>query len=237
LAAGLLAGAGYHIGDRPIRPTAANPRGFFESEEIEAVNEGILRTVVPARPRWFRRLFRGRPRKGQFWLARVPLDAPLRSGAGTDAAIRRLIERQPFCYKDPRFCYTLPLWLAHRPDAVQVVVFREPDRTAESILREADTAPYLRDYRFDREDALGLWELMYRHVLERHPEVRDRHFFHYEQLLTDAGMDRLERATGAPVDRSFADPKLARSPAAGPAEGRLAQLYRRLCILAGHDDA
>jgi hypothetical protein len=164
LAAGLLAGAGYHIGARPIRSTEANPKGFFESGEIEGVNERILRTVVPARPRWFRRLFRGRPRKGQFWLA-------------------------------------------HRPDAVQVVVFREPDRTADSILREAATAPYLRDFRFDREDALGLWELMYRRVLDRRPG-----------------------------DRSFPDPELARSRTAGPAEGRPAELYPRLCTLAGHDD-
>jgi hypothetical protein len=235
LAAGLLAGAGYHIGDRPIRPTAANPKGFFESEAIEEINERILSKIVPAKPRRLRRWFRRRPGKGQYWLARVPLDARLRGDPEVEARIGEQIHRGPFCFKDPRFCYTLPVWLRQRPDAVQVVVFREPGRTVHSILEEVRTARYLKDYRLDRDDAICLWQLTYRHVLEVHPAARERHFFHYDQLLTDAGLDRLERVTGAAVDRGFADRQLKRSPDPGVPDNRSADLYRRLCMLAGYD--
>lgn len=47
------------------------------------------------------------------------------------------------CYKDPRFSYTLPAWLPYLHDTRMICIFREPGLTAESIVTECRTMPYL----------------------------------------------------------------------------------------------
>jgi len=49
----------------------------------------------------------------------------------------------PLCYKDPRFSYTLPAWLPCLHDTRRICIFREPGLTAESIVTECRTMPYL----------------------------------------------------------------------------------------------
>ncbi|MDX1388819.1 MAG: hypothetical protein R3344_06490, partial [Acidobacteriota bacterium] len=74
MVAGTLAGAGYFMGEKLWDATPANPKGFFEDQEINAINEDLIAQVLPARPavlgRW---LYRDRPTRLQRWLARVPV--------------------------------------------------------------------------------------------------------------------------------------------------------------------
>jgi hypothetical protein len=240
MVAGMLAGAGYYMGAAPLaygtRP--ANPKGFFEDPEINSINEELLAPLVPRRPRGpARRLFRKRPGEGARWLARVPVATELVPPApALRSRIDEQVSHEPYCFKDPRFSYTLPYWRPLLRDPVFVCVFREPNRTAHSILTECRTEGYLRHVAYGYRDALETWTLMYRHVLERHlASGGEWLFLHSEQVLSGEATPFLERALEAAVDRGFPHSALMRSPAAGNVPPETGRLYRRLCDLAGYD--
>jgi hypothetical protein len=233
MVAGTLAGAGYFMGERLWKPTDANPKGFFEDEEINAINEDLLARVLPSRPRllgrWF---FHDRPKWNQRWLARVPLDVAIPSPPDLTDRIRAQTGHRPFCFKDPRFCYTLPVWRPFLGDAVYLCVFRRPADTAASILKECDSARYLRRLTMDFDIALEVWTLMYAHVL------RQRHegewlFVHYEQVLEGDGLQRIADFIGTRLDRDFPDRALRRSRSDRPVPAETSDLYDELCRIAG----
>ena len=178
LLAGTLAAAGYELGGTPYPARAANPKGFFETHAVNGVNEEILASALPRHPRF---------EAGQRWLAECSLDTQFSSTPDLDARIQRLTARTPFCFKDPRFSYTVPVWRPFLGDALNLCVFRDPALTARSIVKECRTEPYLRSLRLSAERARATWNAMYTQILERHRHIGDWRFVHYEQLLTRAG--------------------------------------------------
>lgn len=231
--AGTLAGAGYYIGQDYIPVRDSNPKGFFEGLEINDLNERILSRVEgmirPGRA--------GRSVPGENWLARVPLSAEVRGDAAIDAEIGALTGRAPFCFKDPRFCYTLPVWRPHLDlrTTVFLCIFRHPVATATSIARECRTQSYLKTVALTVDELLDLWRLMYRHILERHRRHGDWMFLHFDQMLDPALLPRLQAFTGARIDATFPDAALRRSSANSPADSESMAIYAELCRAAGHD--
>lgn len=239
MVAGTLAEAGYHMGENLHPPRDSNPKGFLEDAEVNDVNNELLGPLVPKRRwfmnRWFMRLPWVGPRRGRSerWLAHVAPGTPIPAPSpGTRERIARFTRRTPFCYKDPRFCYTLPVWRPFLHDTVFVCVFRHPAATAASIVKEVRR--HLHGLAVDVEEALEIQRLMYRHVLDVHRHDGRWLFLHYDQVLAGLGLDRLEAFTGASVDRSFPDPSLRRSEPTHPLPEASADLYRTLCDLAGY---
>jgi len=87
----------------------------------------------------------------------------------------------------------------------------------------------------DVERAVRTWVAMYRQVVERHRHQGDWLFVHYDQLLTDEGLTRLEDFVGGSVGREFPDQSLRRSQSREPVSPEAAALYDELCGLAGYD--
>jgi hypothetical protein len=222
--AGTLARAGWFVGESPYAPRASNPKGFFESAEINGINEYLLAEALP-------------PSEGtrdwQRWLARLPDDLECRASARVDERIRASVRRAPWCFKDPRLCYTLPVWRPHVGAAALVCVFRDPAVTARSIVKECRDEEYLHGLGMDAARALEVWNCMYRRVLDRHRREGDWLFLHYEQALTPAGLERVERFVGAPISRDFPDQALRRTRADDALPGDVAATYAELCELAG----
>jgi GT2 family glycosyltransferase len=239
MVAGSLARAGYFMGERLYPARDANPLGFFEDPEINGINEALLAPRVPA-SQGLRDL--------QRWLAVVDsrVEAPLAPELAR--RVRALVARAPFCFKDPRFAYTLPAWRPELADARLICVFRDPLVSAASIVKECATADYLRGVEMDVERALSIWCAQYRSILELHDADRGRGragdwlFLHYDQMF-DGGPAKLSSFLDAPVNADFAKPELARSkPAAATSHGsrRLLEQARRfhseLCELAGFEE-
>jgi hypothetical protein len=237
MAAGTLAKAGYFMGDRLYPPRHSNPKGFFEDPEINGINEELIARVIPKRPRilgkWF---FRDRPVYGQRWLARVPLDTKIEPSPKIIERIKRATEREPFCFKDPRFCYTLPVWRPYLKDTVFLCVFRHPAVTAKSIIKECNDMKYLQSLSINFAQALEVWTLMYRHILEFHMHEGDWLFVHYNQILEGEGLDHIERFTGAKVDRTFPEASLRRTECNIDVPPDTLKVYKELCALAEYDD-
>jgi hypothetical protein len=235
LAAGVVANAGYFMGDQLYPPDAGNPRGYFEDPQVNAINEDLLAEVLPPRPSGLlgSLFFRSRPSEGQRWLAQVPLDRTISCPASLEERIRALTGHRPFCLKDPRFAYTLPAWRPLLGDAAFVCLFREPAATAASMLAECRRQPILRTLSMTRGQALATWQSSYTHILDRHVAAGgDWLFLHYNQFFTGEALPRLERFLGVKADHSFVDPGLRRSQAAGPIPAGVASLYERLCAMA-----
>jgi hypothetical protein len=225
MVAGTLAQAGWFVGSRPYAPRSSNPKGFFESADVNGTNELLLSGVVPASEGL---------RAWQRWLAALPEGAECTSSPRAERWIRRLVAHEPWCFKDPRFAYTLPVWRPHLGDAGLVCIFRDPAVTARSILKECGQEDYLANVAIDFERSLAAWNALYRRILDRHAGKGDWLFLHYEQLLTDAGLAQLERFVGAPVSREFPEETLRRTQSDEPVPEAVARTYEELCERAGH---
>jgi hypothetical protein len=241
MVAGTLANAGYYMGDTMMAATEANPKGYFEAREVEAVNDKLIDSMLKpaAWERWLNRA----PQQPNFedghswaktrWLALVP---PHRKAHVRDKDLReieRLTSNSPYCFKDPRFSYTLPVWRPYLKNTVYICVFREPAVTAASILKEVEREEYLQGIKFTLEQALGMWTYSYRHILEKHRHQGDWLFLHYQQVLTPYGLDQIEAFTGAVVNRDFPDERLRRTSAEAQLPSVTARVYEQLCRLAG----
>lgn len=236
MTAGALAESGYFMGDQLWPAYPGNPKGIFEDREVNGVNEEVLAPLVPGRwPLVGRWVGRSRPGAGQRWLARVPLDARVAAGPDLAARMQALVARAPFCFKDPRFCYTLPAWRPVLDDAVYICVFRDPANSARSMMKEVATARYLRDLTLTYDQAVEVWRLMYAHVLTWHRHHGAWLFLHYDQIVSGPGLDALAAFTGATVDRTFPTPSLRHEHAADAVSAPVQDVYRALCEQAGYE--
>ena len=239
LAAGVLRNSGYFMGHRLNPANITNPKGQFEDYEINALNEALLAQVTPRRPDNFLGtiLYRTRPKDGQRWLARIPLDISFHVTADIEQRIKSFVQNEPFCFKDPRFSYTLPAWSPFLKNTVLICVFRHPASTVSSILKQKKTVPHLKDFSIRADRALEVWELMYSHILNNHlRKGGDWVFLHYNQFFENAAYDRLSRTLGAEVDRDFADSSLNRSVPTKKVSGKALSIYIRLCEMAEFSD-
>ncbi|MCP4594299.1 MAG: hypothetical protein GY842_26520 [bacterium] len=230
MVAGALSEAGYYMGDRLYPAREANPKGFFESPVINRINEDLLAQVLPYRPpllgRWF---FQDRLGRGTRWMGRITVGTELSCPPSIAARMRTQLARKPYCFKDPRYSYTLPAWRPHFEDTVFVCVFREPMVTVESMLKECATARYLRGLQMDVDIAVEVWSLMYEHILRVHRHEGEWLFLHYSQVLAGDGLEQLAAALDVEVNRSFPEERCRRSVARASPPAHTQRVYEELC--------
>src|SRR5579863_7984786 len=241
LTAGLLADAGYFMGDELYPGDEGNPKGYFEDREVNAINEGLLAQLIPGPRRSVadKLLRRPRPESRWFrWLAELEPHQVVPCPPKLADRIIRQTARGPFCFKDPRFCYTLGAWRSFAPKAAMICVFRHPGASARSIVAEAARDEFLvNGAAVDYSRATRIWRAMYTYALAlQRAGGGDWLFLNYAQLLSGAAFAAIERLLGVTLQRDFVDPSLSRSTADGAVPSALAPLYRQLCELAGFDD-
>lgn len=225
MVAGCLAAAGYFMGDNLYPPRGSNPKGFFEGPQINSINEALLAQVVPADQHL---------RYGQRWLVELPTDCQFSITPEIDQAIVHMVGRKPYCFKDPRFSYTLPLWANYVRNAIYICVFREPGITAESIVKECAEASYLSNVCMTYPRALNIWTAIYRSVLSFQKLSGELLFLHYSQVVNGEGLDKIAQRLEAPIDRTFPDAALRRSQSISPVPSETLSLYGELCRLSGY---
>jgi hypothetical protein len=236
MAAGVLAKSGYFMGDQLIPADEANPKGYFEDMEVNSINEEILASAIPVKPSGFlgKHFFHRRPVHYQRWLTPLPAGSALLPRDDIPARIQTLIARQPYCFKDPRFCYTLDVWRPYLAQVEYVCVFRDPLATIASLVKEARRDSTLRGvtFRFDKADALKVWCSMYEHVLRR-TDRENKHwlFINYDQFIDGSAFPRLASFLGARIDGGFIDPRYQRSGRSGSLPDNAAAIFATLCEL------
>lgn len=237
LAAGVLASAGYFMGERLYAADESNPKGYFEDEIINRINEKILMQILPEKLSGLGRLlFPSRLCNGQRWLGEVPLSATFEPNHNIIDEIKIIVSNEPFCFKDPRFSYTLSVWRQFLKNTTYICVFRNPADTALSILKICKREEYLKGLPINYEKAFNVWRLMYQHILFKHLiEKGDWVFFHYDQFIDGSALDKLRSILNLKIDYAFPDKGLKRSIGDRSIIPRdIALIYGQLCELAGY---
>jgi len=231
--------SGYHLGPELMGPKEGNPHGYFESREVEAINEDLLDECVPPRPagrgaRLRRFWHMRRPNRPRRWLLALRRLPKLKGSDATDARIEALAARQPFCFKDPRFVHTLPYWERRLPPLRRICVFRAPLETAASVRREMKAAGHEREVRLSDRRLVALWARNYRRALDQAAGGKPMLFVHYADLLDGGARPAVEAAAGGSLDWSGVEPGLRRSGGAGGRAPRAVRaLYRELLARSG----
>lgn len=198
---GCISGNYENLGDKPIfRNDESNPKGFFEDADVNFVNDRIIEENGISLP--IKSKKKGEHNKGG-WINTKYLKDPLISLENIKI-VNGLIEETPFCFKDPRFTYTYPIWKELiKEDFVLVAVFRHPSKTATSMLKE----PTPKDIGMNYEQALDVWYKFYEVLLSYNDVI----FLHYDQIMNKE-LEFVEKILRINIDYSFIDPTLNRSP-------------------------
>ena len=101
------------MGDQLYPGDEGNPKGYFEDREVNAINEGLLAQLIPGPRRSLVGKLMHRPQpqsRWSRWLAELEPDQVIACPTKLAGRIRLQTVRRPFCFKDPRFCYTLRAW-------------------------------------------------------------------------------------------------------------------------------
>jgi hypothetical protein len=222
---GTLAAGGYFFGDKLIPPRPANPKGFFESGVVNNVNERILQKAMP------------NLRYGHRWLGLLSIAGikNLHQDKLIKQDIKKLLAKTPFCYKDPRFCYTLPIWQPYLRNTKFICIFRHPTSTIHSIIKECNVAPYLRTMKINVKKAQNIWRLMYTHVVHLHCKHGEWLFVHYDQMFEHNMLTTIEGFLQTTVNKHFPEKQL-KKPLKNniKLEQETQDVYDTLCQLANY---
>jgi len=235
MVAGCFAKSGYNMGKELLPSDAGNVKGYFEDYSINKLNEDILRRSYPKK-----RDFMGEwilddenflP--GLRWLSSIPVNANFYTSEILKNKIK-LLCKSPFCYKDPRFAYTLPVWNEFLEDVIFICVFRHPSSTARSILEERKIDGEFNRLQMSYEIALDIWKSIYSHILNHSRNGRWL-FIHANQVLTTGGLKRIENFSGVKIDNSFPEKRLLKQAHERKLPTEIEQIYIKMCGLANYD--
>lgn len=145
--ASLLHQCGFDLGpqDDFLKPAANNPEGFWENRSFLRLNDALLKQHDGT---W------DRPPQWKEGWEHEPCLHPLRGKA--KKLLRRFEGCEPWGWKDPRNCLTLPFWRTLLPEMKVLICVRHPLAVAES-LRVRDGLSYT--------ESFNLWVTYNRSVL------------------------------------------------------------------------
>jgi len=222
---GSICGSGYNIGGTGHAGNLGNPKGYFETKEVNNINDTMLFSD-------HRSMFTQGSKHG--WLTRFPVDECPMELPDTAHRIRAILSTRPLCLKDPRFSYTLPIWRRYLPDAKHICMIRHPGEVVNSILRNCATAPYLSNIQIDKAICYDIWRHMYTHLL-RHANI-EWVFVHYYQLLDGSKFDDIDALLDIQSDRCFPTKSLRRSDRDDSVPRDVMDLYLRICEFARYKE-
>ncbi len=244
MVAGLFRHSGAYMGKEMLQATIANPLGYYEDKHLNLLNNAIMERMF----RW-PTLNRLRTRISPpahtdprcYWLA-----APrwLRSPELTVEQKDQMewySEQQPFCYKDPRFNVTLHLWEPILPENTRfLVIFREPDKTVDSILRDAHEQ-YQPPLAVNEKWGYIMWFRTYDRLLRKYGGHPHWMFIHYGQVQSLEAIPAMEAFVDGKLDSNNINPSISRSQLRTDQGMNIARkcddLYDLLCLRAECDVA
>ncbi|MFW6047127.1 MAG: hypothetical protein ACOCP4_05025 [Candidatus Woesearchaeota archaeon] len=244
MAAGLFAESGYFMGNNLYSANSGNPKGIFEDDEINSINEEILKPFAGTIPKGIKKGYKWR------WLSSIPKHKEIkikglkqfinkvRKKRTIKDRIKTITENKPFCFKDPRFSYTLNIWKPFLNNTIFICVFRHPSITAKSILKEVkQNVPKKGRVPLKEKEIIEIWKNFYEYVIKNQYEEKDKWLFiHYNQFFNKKMLDKIENFSGAEIDKDFPDEKLNKNKEPKEIPKEIDKIYRKLCDLAGYEN-
>jgi hypothetical protein len=240
MTAGLFRSSGAFMGKSMLAATPENPLGYYEDPAINRLNNLILHAML--RWPWILNKIRTRicraAHVNALWLA-APRSVPrLRLEETLIDRLKEYSNKTPFCYKDPRLSHTLPYWRPFLPHpTVFLVVFREPNKTVDSIFRadrKLNPAPNV-----SQGWAYTYWYRTYKRLLEQTGTDGKSMLVHYDAVVTGEAVPAIQNLVGYKLDPGELNPEASRAEARALPRSiiakRCAALYAELCARASRD--
>jgi hypothetical protein len=202
----------YYMGNDNYPPRPANPKGFFEGPYLNDTNNIILNAAAGICADW--------------WVMPLPIDAEISLPIQAEVRIKNLISKEPFCYKDPRFCYSLPAWRPFLNRTRFICTFRHPASSAKSLMIENER---------NAESSFEIQSSMYEHVLSKHIGDGDWMFVHYNQMFSRRVLRKVGRFLNAEVDTDFPDLRYQKPVPDLEVPKRSMEIYLELCELSNYE--
>lgn len=209
----LLHESGITMGHDLIEADESNAEGYFEERAVVDANDAVLNDVGLRE-----------------WFSTATRAQILEAAHARGEALRAIAGAATLGWKDPRFCWTLEVWLELLPDAPRIIVcLRNPAEVTASTLRYFGLAGE------EAERAVAhSWHAGYERLLEIITEYGlDATCIEYSRLHGDkrSTTAALARFVGRKLDASAVRADLRHHESAVPAEA--AEMYERVKSLGG----
>lgn len=141
--------AGYNMGDKLMPPSKANPKGYFEDEDIINFEESLIQKITGYR--------------FKFWYIDkdVKLDMNLLSEEDYTKAkkliLSKLGQSDHFIWKSPRSSLLLNFWKKLFPNLSVIMLYRHYDLVANSLVNRGDMWKFSKLRFFQKRKALNIW--------------------------------------------------------------------------------
>jgi len=232
MTAGLFRNSGRFQGSRLHQATSENTKGYFEDAKINKLNNSILAQYTPKRKNYSGIDYQcDAPEQSGGWLSRIPLNEQIIATTSQQKEIERWIKKEPFCYKDTRFCYLIDLWYKSSSNTRMICVYRRPDIVVESILNNCRVHKHLHKFAISVDQAFQVWILMYKHILNKHIKKGKWLFLEYEDILSGQAYNALELFSETAIDRDFPENRLNRSSSTLEIPKEAKKIYTKLKAL------
>ncbi len=220
MVAGCIAGTGYSIGGKGHTPNAGNPKGYFETKEVNGINDQLLRQCKGI-------IYPKGVQAG--WLSHKQLSSRIVGNANIQEQMSSVMKIKPFVLKDPRFSYTLSVWRKELPADIKFIcMFRHPVAVVASMLSKCNVA-YGNRITITKAMCFEIWLSMYKHIIIEHSQRGNWLFLHYSQVMFENGLDSLDQFLNIKTDREFVDKNLLRSTTTSGIPNGLKDIYQHLC--------
>lgn len=218
MTAGLFENSGLFMGDISKENNEYDPKGVYEWRIVNDLNEAIIKKTINDLEKPY----------DTYFLTAIPWGTQIKTTEKIDSEIKKLTTR-PFCYKDPRFAYTLPAWKPYLGDCKYIVTFRSPKKTIDSMDRLAKGWYGLS---LGKEELINIWNSYYEHILNRYDN--DWIFLHYDQLFERQSLDLIIEHTGvSSLNESFPEAGIAKQQDDSVIDD-CESIYQKLCRLSGY---
>jgi hypothetical protein len=200
---GCFRNTGAYLGGDLLKASSINPYGFYESVDVNELNNRLIHQILyPFRSRRIISFLHGPPHREwrAYWLAAPLWIRRIRISDEIERGIIKLVNQQPFCFKDPRFSVTLSIWERYLPPGTKyIVVFRDPIKTVNSIMRSGREG-FVPPLTVSQEWCFTLYARTYRRLLDLAAGNPDWFFVDSEEMMRD---DSICRAIESFVETSL----------------------------------
>ena len=232
LMGGILHQTGYYMGDNLYPPRDSNPKGFFENNFINGINEQILSQYDLIKGHHYCLNYSPfKPNYGHRWLSYItPSTNIVLDNFEIICEIKKALSYPNFAYKDPRFNYTFPIWDQISEKKLKYIcIYRDPGAVINSVIKECETAEKL---------AFELWNNNYINILNKlNDSLLSRFLFiNYNQFYQKKNYEKISNFLGGKISSNFFSKNLNRSKKQKFIPAETKKIYSELNKLSGYNN-
>lgn len=102
----------------------------------------------------------------------------------------------------------MPAWNAKSSEYAKIIIFREPEKSVESIIV---AAKHLHNIEISASQAEKVWFSMYSSILRNIKDYSNVTYIHFNDIFTKDGINKIKRVIGTSLDISFPDKCISKS--------------------------